>query len=243
MKNKIIICLTCFSFFNLNTSSWAGKELLLPVEDSPGIYQKLVVVSQAALWRETTDESGDAKRLEGWSIWYRLKTDTANNLVNGKYRFGTRDGKHIGWIDQKHVKIWNTRTVLDPVATTPEKAFVLFNDESTEEVKVRYTGKEAIQSRNDKRLALVTTSNNSDLTNGVHEVIVWTAPVNSSDDSQSLLDIANLKLDVSFVIDVSASTEPLISSLKSVATKTAKDLVALDKATQASIRFSLVTYD
>ena len=242
-SNHLKLTIVLLSSFTLCLELQAGKELLIEAKGGGGkIYEKLVVVSANALFRATSDSTGDAKKLDGWSILYRLKTENGGNETSdGKYRFGDRNGNPIGYVDKKFVKIWNTRTVLEPIGTTEERAFSLYSDPKAEVEELRFTGADGAQGRNDKRLALVTESEDS--TSGIFNVIAWTGPVFSDDEEATLVDIANLKLDVAFVIDVSLSTEPLQDALGGIATQKATDLIGIDPTLKSQIRFALVTYD
>jgi hypothetical protein len=119
----------------------------------------------------------------------------------------------------------------------------LYSDKAGEILYKKFIRDEAARGSRDRILALVTGMPDSNASKAVYKVIAWTGPVLSDRDRKTLIDIANLKLEVAFVIDTTNSTESIITSLKGVASQTATELTMnYGKEIQNAVRFGLVEY-
>lgn len=91
----------------------ADKDLRIKVEGKGVLHKKVIVFSADASLQA---EPGDGGKAVGpFSVFHWLKTDAGEEEHNGFVRVGTSSGKPLGWLQRKHVVVWNTRMLVMPI--------------------------------------------------------------------------------------------------------------------------------
>jgi len=125
---NIAACFSLILVLQLPEANAQRTELMVRAVDKNGketaLYEKLVVVSGVATL--SASPTGTGEPIEPWAIFFHLKNNDGTSApVNGKFRVGDSMGNSIGWIDAKHLKVWNTRFILDPIEPQQNRKFVV----------------------------------------------------------------------------------------------------------------------
>jgi hypothetical protein len=163
------------------------------------LLEKVVVVSNRASISANPNDSGEP--IEPWAIFFRVKNeDGSKSAVNGKLRVGTSTGKPIGWIQEKDLRTWNTRFILDPIEPQGDRAFEVRLDGAVAKQNATPEGK--------RRYALITDSASEDRGDDTqYPVVVYSGNVQGLNEggtlSQQRNDLEDVKLEIMFVIESS----------------------------------------
>ncbi len=163
------------------------------------LLEKVVVVSNRASIATNPNDSGEP--IEPWAIFFRVKNeDGSKSAVNGKLRVGTSTGKPVGWIQEKDLRTWNTRFILDPIEPQGDRAFEVQLDGAVARQNATPLGK--------KRYALITDSAAEDRGDDTqYPVVVYSGNVQGLNEggtlSQQRNDLEDVKLEIMFVIESS----------------------------------------
>jgi hypothetical protein len=218
------------------TSIFSAERDLLRTES--GLHEKLIVTDNNAYCRDKPEMQGKAESTSAFSIFWRLKTNTLDNEQNGYYRIGGPDGNQIGWIEKKFVTPWRTRFCLDPMLPQPDRFFSVKNNET----KLKFTGQNGQIPSGHKRFALITKSADNENEEAELDVVVFTGEVKAEGGiGGEKMAIANMELEVVFVIDTTMSMEPMIEMVKEITQKTADSLAKNDNIKDI-VHFGLVEY-
>jgi hypothetical protein len=218
------------------TSIFAAERDLLRTES--GLHEKLIVTDNNAYFRNKPEMQGKGNSTSAFSIFWRLKTNTPDNEQNGFYRIGGPDGNEIGWIEKKFVTPWRTRFCLDPMLPQPDRFFSVKNNEAT----LKFTGQDGQIPSGHKRFALITKSADNENEEAELDVVVFTGNVESSGGvSGEKMAIANMELEVVFVMSSTYSMQPMLEMVKEITRKTA-DSLAKNEQIKDIVHFGLVEY-
>lgn len=196
--------IACFMVFFFGSSTSAQIENLIRVKDKNGrdssLLEKVVVVNHQASISKTSDSSGEY--IGPWSIFFRIKNeDGSDKVINGRVRVGDASGNPIGWIDEKYLRKWNTRFILDPIDPQPDRKFVVqLGGGVRAEQNATPEGK--------KRYALITENASAQKGDDTeYPVVVYAGNVESTSNAGTLAresnELANVKLEIMFVIESS----------------------------------------
>lgn len=234
-------------FFGLSTS--AQIENLIRVKDKNGrdssLLEKVVVVSDRAILAKTSNGQGEP--IEPWSIFFRIKNEDGNSQsLNGRLRVGDAEGNPIGWIDEKDLKKWNTRFILDPIDPQPQRKFV---------VNVEGGGRAEQQAAPEgkKRYALIIDPPSSEKGDDtLYPVIVYAGNVQGVGDAGTLAkqrnELSDVKLEIVFAIETNElmsakfSTEKSLLQHVQLGIKEAVNTLQKDDKIKTAVRFGLVDY-
>lgn len=177
---------------------------LIRVKDDKGressLLEKVVVVDNQASISKSPTTAGEY--IGPWSIFFRIKNeDGSTKSMNGRLRVGDATGNPVGWIDEKYLKQWNTRFILDPIDPQPERKFVVQLG----------AGDRAVQNatpEGKKRYALITENPMSQKGDDTeYPVVVYAGNVESVSNAGTLAreskELSNVKLEIVFVIESS----------------------------------------
>jgi hypothetical protein len=231
---RILTTIALFIFITANST--AAEQDLLRTEN--GLHEKLIVTDNNAFFRKQAEMQAKAEKATAFSIFWRLKTNTPNDEKNGFYRIGGPDGTELGWIEKKFVTPWRTRFCLDPMLPQPDRFFSVKNSEAT----LKFTGQNGQIPSGHKRFALITKSADNENDEAELDIVVFTGNVESDGGiSREQMAIANMELEVVFVIDTTMSMEPMIKMVKEITQKTA-DSLAKNQNIKDIVHFGLVEY-
>lgn len=241
--------IACFMVFFFGLSTSAQIENLIRVKDKNGrdssLLEKVVVVSDKASISKTSSAPGEF--VEAWSIFFRIKNeDGTTQAINGRFRVGDALGNPVGWIDEKSLKKWNTRFILDPIDPQPQRKFV---------VNVEGGGRAEQQATPEgkKRFALITDNPASEKGDDTeYPVIVYAGNVQGVGDAGTLAKQKNaldsVGLDLVFVVETNdlmdakfGTTTSLLDQVKLGIRETIERLRNNEKINKA-VRFGLVEY-
>lgn len=218
------------------------SQLIKSTSGSGNLYEKLIVQSSNAVYVKEPTLSSSRIFVPAFSIFYRLKTDTPNNEENGYYRIGKRNGDPVGWIKKEFVTSWNTRFGLQPGLPQPDRHFTIYRDEKAGTAHIEFIGKEGQIPDGAKRFALIVDVPAEDTGDEVYPVVVFTGEVESGGAREKeQMALYNLQLEVVFVVDTTASMEPLIEVARQVVQRTADSLVQMPDV-KPVVHFGLVEY-
>jgi hypothetical protein len=235
MKNCIvtILCVVVLSV----TAVSAEKDLL---RTENGLHEKLIVTDNNAVFHTKPEMQAKAENASAFSIFWRLKTDTPNNEKGVFYRIGDPDGNEIGWIDKKCVTPWRTRFCLQP--TPPQTDGRFFSIKTREGVEIKFIGEAGKMPDGYKRLAFITKSADNENEEAELDVVVFTGNTESNSGVDAERNaIANMELDVVFLIDTTISMTPMIEMVKEITHKTAESL-AKNENIRDIVHFGIVEY-
>ncbi|GHT18130.1 hypothetical protein FACS1894189_5480 [Planctomycetales bacterium] len=233
MKNCIttILCTVVLSI----TAVSAEKDLL---RTESGLHEKLIVTDNNAVFRTKPEMQAKAENASAFSIFWRLTTGTPDNTKDGYYRIGGPDGTEIGWIEKKFVTPWRTRFCLDPMLPQPDRFFSVKNSEA----ELKFVGQSGQIPSGHKRFALITKSEDNENEEAALDVVVFTGNIESGGGvGGEKMALANMELDVVFLIDTTPSMEPMIEMVKQITSATAKSL-ADNKEIRDIVHFGIVEY-
>lgn len=236
----VLVLVTVLTLLSASAARADKNQLIKSTQGSGTLYEKLVVASDRAYYVKQL--GGEKIITPAFSIYFRLKTGTANDEKDGHYRFGDPDGNEIGWIKKDFVKKWNTRFCLDPRLPQADRSFTVFSDAKGKEAAFKFIGQDGQVPRGKKRFAMIAGMPEDKSDDPLHEVVIFTGLVESGGARQQELNaIVNLKLEIVFCVDTTPSMEPLIEVAKEVVRDTAKTLAAMPKI-QGAVRFGLVEF-
>jgi hypothetical protein len=231
------VSITCLLALMLSVqTSSADEEDLIKLGN--GLLQKVIVSDDEAKLFPDGPGEGDGKPIEAYSIYFKLKGSD-----DGFVRVGDNEGKEAGWIDEKMLIEWNTRLLLlpkSPDPKTPKVAFTVINDSVT----AIYTGKSG---GDKKKVAAPILEPVGKGTNPDYEVAYFAGnstavgakgPVGAPSPTSS----ARRKTEIVFVIDTTASMDPLIDGAKDVTNKVSDLLAKGGGEAAAAVKFGLVQY-
>ncbi len=226
----------------------ADQKLLIRAVDDRGketsLYEKVVVVSARATLSRTPEEQGDP--IEPFAIFFRLKADNGDKVVNNKVRVGTSEGVPLGWIPEKDVKSWNTRFILDPIEPQADRAFSVDLGPGLEPAKQNATpeGK--------RRYALIHKSPREDKGDDTaYPVIVYAGNVQALGQGGTIAkernELRDVKLEIVFVIETTDfmldkyDGKELLESLKELIREQVKE-IQNTKELKGAVRLGIVEY-
>jgi hypothetical protein len=220
--------------------SFAQNDADQLVRTPSGLPIKLIVVKNNAFY-----ESGDKKiPLDPFTILFQYKPESG---VNGQYIFGTSDGnKVIGKINKDFVEQWKTRFGLFPVYKN-DKPLLKIDGKDIENIGLNAEGIKqyalilenlSVASKEDEEKAPLKVC----CFKG--NVAIQTQKGKFEGNTQVNRDKAakDMTFDFVYVIDTTASMEPLIEMAKSIANATVAELNKLAIETKQKIRFGIVEY-
>ena len=218
------------------------NQLIRSKTGSGNLYEKLIVQSNSAFYVKEPTIASMRIPTPAFSIYYRLTTDTSNNEKDGYYRIGKRSGEPVGWIKKEFVTSWNTRFGLEPSLPQPDRYFTIFKDQNAKTAHIEFIGKEGQIPDGARRFALIVDVPEVESSNEIYPVVVFTGDVQSGGAKQNeQMALYNLQLEIVFVIDTTASMEPLIEVAREVVRKTAETLANLPDI-KPVVHFGLVEY-
>lgn len=240
---------SCFLLLFIGLSTSAQTENLIRVKDKNGrdssLLEKVVVVSDKASISKSSNSPGEF--VEAWSIFFRIKNeDGTTHAVNERLRVGDALGNHVGWIEEKNLRKWSTRFILDPIEPQPQRKFVI-NVEGGGRAEQQATpeGK--------KRFALISDNPNAEKGDDTeYPVIVYAGNVQGVGDAGSLAKQKNaldsVGLDMIFVVETNdfmdakfGTPSSILDQVKLGIGETIEKLRNNEKINKA-VRFGLVEY-
>ncbi len=234
-----LLAFAVLAAFALPADGQDKSQLIKTKTGSGTLTEKLVVTSSNAMIRSGVNVADQSEPIPAFSILWRLKVPNTNdNESSGFYRVGDNEGKEIGWIKKADVTSWPTRFCLEPMPPQEDRAFTVYADQNQEKVLAKNSGVAV----GNKQLAFITSATDNKTEDAPQKVLIYTGPIDSgSASSKEKMQVANMELEIVFVIDTTLSMEPMIELAKNVTRKTIQNLLR-DEQLKQIVHFGLVEY-
>lgn len=221
----------------------ADKAGPIPVPDGSGVFRKVIVNRDGVQLRSSPDELAKGRDVKPFSIFFQLYTPDGAESQDGWVYVGNQAGESYGWLQQEsETYAWNTRYVFKPSSNQSGPRFEVKATRPTQ-FTARYTG-----SAGGKTKAVVVPilgppkkKDGRDF----YEVALYAAEPSTAQSGgiarAEAIQTSEMKVEVVFVIDTTASMTGLLNGTIEVAAQLARQLASNPEIRQA-FRFGLVQY-
>lgn len=210
-----------------------GKDLRIKMDGTGLLYKKVIVRSDNATIHE--EPEGPSRPIGAFAVFHQLKTDDGQEKKGAWVRVGKANGTPLGWVEEKHLIQWNTRFILSPEVPTANAVFALYRDADCREEVAKLS---ALSPGLIMLCPILGTPAKED--EPVFNIAFFTGRATSEPIKQAS-DISELKLEIVFVIDTTASMNPLLAVSKNVVHRMC-EVVSQSPELKGSVRFGLVEY-
>ncbi len=227
----------------------SGAELVPSENGSKGLFQKLIIIKDdvEVEWHPECRERGDGN-IKAFSIFWRLATDTPDNIKDGKLLAGSDEGDPFFYVNKEDVKIWDTRTALEPrrPATADDPAMKIYKDQSETQTLATLDPKAMEVAAGMKILALVTgkgTSGEEDENLQAFPVTIFAGDMASEGGKAGVQGaLENMVVEIVFVCDTTQSMQPLIDTAKKLMNRVTSGIAGELRQAKGAVRFGIVEY-